>query len=160
MKKRSPFQGMVKEAMHTYQQAAKDKKHSDLWNSDALLTAVDNAENAMKSMFVLKKHLPEQFHSLIRFAQPKSTWYLNVEKGVTATQLNMLLDDLLLLIAADIGYAPRLRVMVQPARWSQSGFPLVYPQKPQLTLPSPNEADDIIETFLSRTPHPNQKDKK
>lgn len=150
MSQRKVFQGRIKEAMHTYQQAAKNTTQSNLWHSDALITAVENAENAIKSMSVLKKHLPTQFHPLIRFAQPKTTWYLNVEKGITATQLNMLLDDLLQRIAADIGYAPRLRVMVQPSRWSQSGFPLIYPEKPRITLPDKDEANEIIEAFLQR----------
>lgn len=150
MNQRTPFQGMVKDAMYAYQQAAKKTANSALWQSEAFLTAVDNADNAIKSMVVLKKHLPERFHPLIRFAQPKTTWYVNVEKGVTATQLNMLLDDLLLRIAADIGYAPRLRVMVQPAQWAQTGFRLTYPDSTREKLPNSVESDTIIEAFLNK----------
>ncbi|PIE82251.1 MAG: hypothetical protein CSA11_01200 [Chloroflexi bacterium] len=150
--KHNTFHGMVKNAMHAYRQSAEKTQNPDLWHSDALLTAVENAENAMKSMTVLKKHLPAHFHPLIRFAQPKSIWYLNVEKGITATQLNMLLDDLLLRIAADIGFAPRVRVMVQPSarRWSQSGFPLSFPKSNRIALPDQAEAEAIIEAFLHR----------
>lgn len=130
-----------------------DANLSQLWNSVAYLDAVDNIDNIKKSMAVLKKHLPQHFHPLIRFAQPKTIWYLNVEKGITATQINQLLDDLCLRIGKDIGYAPRLKVAVKATQWAASGLPLSVSKPPKISLPSREEAADIIAEFLSR-PHP------
>ncbi len=150
IKRNNVFQGKVNNALHSYLRHDEKKLAGNFWHSDAVATAIENADNAMKSLAVLRKHLPEQFHPLVRFAQPKTVWYLNVEKGITATQLNKLLDDLLLRIARDIGYAPRLQVYVQPShlRWSQSGFPLAFPELVSATLPDESEAQDFIKDFI------------
>lgn len=119
-----------------------------LWQQPEFLSALNDTDNAKKSMAVLRKHLPKQYHALIRFAQPKSIWYLNVEKGITATQLKMLLDDLSLKIARDIGYAPKIKVMVYAGQWHYSGFPLEHTVTKPRQLPSEEEADNILADFL------------
>lgn len=149
-KRNQIFVGTVGDALDNYINNDAHKLADEFWHSDAIATAVTNANNAKKSLAVLCKHMPTQFHSLIRFAQPKTTWYLNVENGVTATQLNMLLDELLLKIAKDIGYAPRIQVAVQPSaqRWAKSGFPLTYPKKIQKRRLNESEPQAIINDFL------------
>lgn len=133
-----------------------DNRHRNqnimLWQQPEFLNAINQTENAKKSMAVLRKHLPKQYHELIRFAQPKTIWYLNVEKGLTATRLNMLLDDLSLKIAKDIGYAPKIRVMVQAGKWHHSGFPLEYITSHSRQLPTEEEADHILADFLKSSP--------
>ncbi|PIE42425.1 MAG: hypothetical protein CSA47_00995 [Gammaproteobacteria bacterium] len=124
---------------------------SAFWQNTALRETLANIDNAQKSMTVLKKHLPKKYYRFIRFAQPKTVWYLNVEQALVATQLNWLLDDLCLRIAKDIGYAPRLRVMVKPQHWALSGFPLETIQPIKKSLPTATQADQIISDFLSRS---------
>lgn len=150
-KRNNIFQGTVGEAIQTYLNNDSQKLADEFWHSDAIITAVENADKAMKSLTVLRKHVPQHFHALIRFAQPNLTWYLNVEKGITATQLNMLLDDLLLRIARDIGYAPRLQVAVQPSAlaWSRSGFPLEFPEKTESDTFDEDAAQAFINEFIS-----------
>lgn len=147
------FQGSLNEALHNY--LGKDGKAlaGDFWHSDAITTAVENADNALKSLRVLQKHLPVQFQPLIRFAQPGTTWYLNVEKGTTATQLNMLADDLLIRIARDIGYAPRLKIAVQPShqKWRQSGFSIQAPEKQTVELPDKQAAVTFLNDFVKKS---------
>ncbi len=146
------FHGTLGDALRAYVNHDEKKLVGEFWHTDAIATVVENADNAMKSLRVLRKHLPKQFQPLIRFAQPKATWYLNVEKGVTANQLNMLLDDLLVRIARDIGYAPRLQIAVQPShlRWSQSGFPLLFPEQIKIPRPDEAKAQEIIDAFIAK----------
>ncbi len=136
---------------HTLQRLSTDNHSGQhaLWDSEDYVAAVNSLENTKKSLAVLKKHLPERFHPLIRFAQPKTIWYLNVEKGVTATQLNQLLDELCLRIAKDIGYAPRLKVMVKATQWRNSGLPLSVIKPTPIPIPTHAEAAKIIADFLS-----------
>lgn len=153
IKRNKIFSGTVHQAFAEY--INNDELHlaGNFWHNEAVITAVENAENAIKSLQVLQKHLPKRFHSLIRFAQPNITWYLNVEKGITATQLKMLLDDLLIKIARDIGYAPRLRISVQPShqQWKNSGFPLEIAKKNVIAIPqNDEEAQEIINNFIKR----------
>ncbi|MGY0398981.1 MAG: hypothetical protein ACWIPH_03390 [Ostreibacterium sp.] len=146
MGKPNKIQASVWQAVQHYQQNSKEM----LWHHDEFSEAIENAENEVKSIAVLKKQLPERFHELVRFAQPKTIWYLNVEKGLIATQLTMLLDALCLRIAKDIGYAPRLKVMVKPSHndWLRAGLPLAYMPITHIQLPTPEEATEIINRFL------------
>lgn len=148
MGKSDKIQASVWEAVQHYRQVGE----ATLWQDEAFHDALANAENAAKSLAVLKKHVPKRFHSLIRFAQPKTIWYLNVQKSLTANQLNLLLDDLLLRIAKDIGYAPRLRVMVKPSHsdWIRAGLPLTYEAVVKTPLPTTKEAEAIISAFLQQ----------
>ncbi len=138
---------------HTLQRLSSNNNSDALWGSEDYVAAVKSLENTKKSLAVLKKHLPKPFHPLIRFAQPKNIWYLNVQKGVTATQLNQLLDELCLRIAKDIGYAPRLKVMVKATQWKNSGLPLSVAKPTRIAIPSRAEAAEIIAEFLSRPLH-------
>lgn len=142
-----PFRGTVWEAL---QQCPNNQSDAiQLWQQTAFLAAVKSTENAKKSMATLKKHLPKKFHPFIRFAQPKNIWYLNVEKGVTAAQLNRLLDDLSLRIAKDIGYAPKIKVAVHPTQWQNSGFSLTHFDVIKQSLPNDEEADEIIASLVA-----------
>lgn len=147
MSRNNPFQGSVWEAL----QQCPEQNNSDiqLWQQTAFLATLENTDNAKKSIAVLKKHLPKAYHPLIRFAQPKHRWYLNVEKSVTAHRLNWLLDDLSLRIAKDIGYAPQIQVAVKAAEWSLSGFPLSAFETIIQPCPTKEEADQFIADFLS-----------
>lgn len=145
----SKFQATVWQLMQEY----RDNSDDVLWQNVAFDALIANIENAKKSLRVLQKHLPERFFPYIRFAQPKQIWYLNVEKSLTAHQLNGLLDDLSLRIARDIGYAPQLRVMVNPSHeaWRRSGFPLSYPVYEKEPLPDEKEARKILQDFINQS---------
>lgn len=145
MGKQTKFQGTVGKAIQRYQE---NSKQTNFWQHKALLFALENSQNAIKSISVLKKHLPKKFHPLIRFSQPHNVWILSVKKGITATQLNLLLDDLSVMIAKDIGYAPRIQVKTIAGEWHYAGFPLHFPTKTKRATPSDKEAEQIINNFL------------
>ncbi len=124
-----------------------------LWQQDDFIHACKNTENAIKSMVVLKKHLPVSFHDLVRFSQPNTQWILSVRKSVIKHKITMLLDELSLRIARDIGYAPAIRVVVQPSKhtWENSGFALTTIEPNRIELPSEEEAKKIINDFLAKS---------
>lgn len=149
IKRDNPFQGTVWQVLQQHCPDSNDTLTRALWQTPEFLTTLKSTENAKKSMAVLKKHLPEKYHSLIRFAQPKNIWYLNVEKGITATRLNPLLDDLSLRLAKAIGYAPKIKVVVQASQWQRSGLLLSDFTPVKIPLPSDEEADKIIADFVN-----------
>lgn len=145
MGKQTKFQGSIGEAITRYQE---NSKQPDFWQHTAFLSALENSQNAIKSINVLKKHLPKKFHPLVRFSQPRNVWILSVKKGITATQINLLLDDLSVIIAKDIGYAPRIQVKIVASNWHYAGFPLYFSTKTKQVTPSDKEAEQIIDDFL------------
>lgn len=150
------IQDTIKHSRKRYENGIYKSPHSNrkyaeikLWQHVAFSSALENSHNAIKSVQVLKKHLPEKFHRHIKFSQPKTLWILTVKKGITATQLELLLDDLLVRIAKDISYAPRIKVTVNAGNWDNAGFPLHYPTTKDLPIPNSDEADKIITEFLN-----------
>ncbi len=148
MDKIAKIQASVWEALQHY----RDNSDLPLWRQNDFSYVCENTENARKSMAVLKKHLPKSFHQLIRFSQPKTQWILTVRKSATKHRVTALLDELSMRIARDIGYAPAIRVIVQPSqqKWENSGFSLTKIEVNRIELPSEEEAKKIIDEFLAK----------
>lgn len=142
------IQVSVWEALQYY----RDNSELPLWQQRDFDSACRNAENAIKSMAVLKKHLPASFHESIRFSQPNSQWILSVRKSVIKHKITTLLDELSMRIAQDIGYAPAIRIVVQPSKqaWENSGFSLVSVSPNRIELPTEEEAKKMIDDFLAK----------
>lgn len=85
----------------------------------------------------------------IRCRYHSSVWHLNVANSLLGKRLSLLLDDIALNLAHNIGYAPALKVTVQPNNWINSGLLLTDITFTTVKNPTPSEADQIIADFLS-----------
>ncbi|MPV86367.1 hypothetical protein [Ostreibacterium oceani] len=142
----SHFQGNIAEALYFFQNNGKNRH---LWHHPDFSDTLKKLDNIKASLHVLKKHLPKKYHDYVRFSQPKTVWNLHVEKTLIGNQLNLLLDELSLRIAKDIGYAPRLKVIVTPANWKNSGFPLFYTPYSAIKTPDKETAQRILQAFIN-----------
>lgn len=99
----------------------------------------------------LQHAIPSQLHPHIRLQYQASIWQLNAPNAAIATSLNPLLDELSLLIAKDMGFAPKLKLSVIPDNWKTSGFMLVELVKERPKTPTEAEAEAFLNDFLRST---------
>lgn len=100
----------------------------------------------------LQQSIAEQLHPHIRLQYQPSVWQLNVENAAIYSRLNPLLDQLSMSLAKDMGFAVKLRLSVVPDTWESSGLMLTELIKEKIQLPSEEEADAYLKTFLSDEP--------
>jgi len=143
------FQGSIWQALMAYQKACQTSDdEAALWGDECFVKTMEAVQKASHSIAILRRHLPPQFHSLVRFSQQQRLWCLTVEKPVVAHQFEALLDDLLIRITKDIGSAVPIKIVVVPDNWSLSGLPIVVSDKAVIDLPTSSEARQIIDIFL------------
>ncbi len=99
-------------------------------------------------MKTLASLIPDSLQDKIRLQYQPSVWQLNVPNAVVSTRLKPLLDELSLLLAKDMGFAPKLKLTVVPSEWEKSGFMLTELVKEQRTIPSEDEASQFLAAFL------------
>ncbi len=92
--------------------------------------------------------IPNNLHTNIRLQYQPSIWQLNVANANIATRLNLLLDNLSLLLAKDMGFAPKLKLIVVPNHWETSGFMLTELVKERKKIPTEAEADEFLAAFI------------
>ncbi len=85
----------------------------------------------------------------IRLRYQPSVWRLSVPNANIAKRINLLLDDIALQCAREMGFAPKLpNVRVVPDEWEKSGFMLTELVKEQRKIPTVDEAEKILQDFL------------
>lgn len=100
--------------------------------------------------------IPNALQHQIRIQYQPSVWQLNVPNAGVSTRLKPLLDELSLLIAREMGFAPKLKLTVVPSEWEKSGFMLVEIVKEHRKIPSEDEADKFLAEFLQSQQASNQ----
>ncbi len=126
--------------------------NTSLWKNSIFNKQIQSVRKLEISAKVLRKHLPVKYLELVRIGWQweDSTWLLFVQNTMLANKLNYLLDEMSLLIAKDIGYAPRIKVLLTPKNWHLSGISLVDHKSKKQETPTIEEADKIIKEFINQ----------
>ncbi len=114
---------------------------------ELLSNTIDTIKNPQIQQLV--NIIPENIQKKIRLQYSPSIWQLNVENASIATRINPLLDNLSLLLAKNMGFAPKLKLSVVPNNWKTSGFILTELVKQTPKVPTEEEAEIFLTNFLS-----------
>ncbi len=118
-----PFRGDLDNALRYFLKNDPDHTSGSFWYAGSTEIAVKSTKEAKTAQAILRKHLPEQFLPVVRFALPQTVWYLNVQSPAVAKQLREVVNTVLVNIANEISNSPEIRIKVHtsPLQWAKSG---------------------------------------
>lgn len=133
---------------HAHTRPNKDNAASSVWDERMLQQIIHNADRLQQTVATLRKHLPAVYHERVRVNWTEKAWTLSVERPVLANELGWITSKLCAEIEQDIGFSPTLKIICAPKDWGTSGVLLRHPERPQISLPTTEEADKFIDDLL------------
>ncbi len=141
-------QSSIWDAIKFFQKNDKNE-NQEFWKLPELEAYIDSVSNLKISIKVFRKHIPKQYIDDIRMASQGKTWLIIVKNNVLASRLEMMMDNISLRISRDIGYAPRIKIIVETNNWKYKGLALINKSEEKIDTPSKEEADKIINDFIA-----------